>query len=67
MSVVKYSSGMQYEGRVTKGNASQALASLVDTIQSVEGVSPLQRVTVSIRDALHTWRQRQRLHVFTIC
>ena len=49
MSVEDCSSGMQYEGRVTKGNASQALASLVNTIQSVEGFSPQQRVTVSIK------------------
>lgn len=42
---------VQFEGQITKGNASQALASLVDVAHSAEGFSAQQRVSVSLASA----------------
>lgn len=64
MSVDDCLSGTQFEGRITRGNASQALASLVDTIQSAEGFSPQQRVTVGLKRCSLDLEARQRLRVF---
>ena len=52
---------MQLEGRVTKGNASEALIDLVDIVHSAEGFSAQQRGTVSLSSRLV--HQRPRLHV----
>ncbi len=56
--------GMQFEGRVTKGNASEALADLVDIVHSAEGFSAQQRVTVSLKTRLV--HQRPEVHVLMV-
>ena len=46
---------LQYVGRVTKGNSSQALASLMHTVYSAETSSAQQTVLVSSSDILFRW------------